>query len=227
MPRWTTTVSPSCPVSRSRSTIGDHRLHLPADLGVDDDALAASSAAAPSITESPIADDRRRAAAAASWSGRRVVGGDRRSASARPDAGASPVDGRPVGRRASAGASCRRRRCVGRRGRRRPSSSRSVTESWCLVQRLRRSRSACSSAVARLAPANTDSADERRRRASAISRRGRRVAGGLQPPPPPPDVALADRRLDEPVRQLGDHARDRHRRRRTRRPSAGCRPPAG
>ena len=61
-------------------------------------------------------------------------------------------------------------------------------------------------AVARLATANTETATTAAPDAGDHpARRG--VARRLQAPPPAPDLTAADRRLDEPVRDLGDDAR--------------------
>ena len=207
VPRWTTTAIVEPAAGAQGLHDRDHVDHLPADLGVDGDPAAASSSAAPSITESPMARiDRRRAGRRRGRrDGRRrwvvaaavvAVGGGRAPAARRRRragvvAVASAAPGVRPAPRCRWRPSCRRCR------------PRSVT-----VLAPRRAIWAISfgfsSAVARLAAthrhghaagtaAHAGDDPARRRVPRACRRRHQR-----------PDLAPADRRLDEPVRQLGD-----------------------
>ena len=201
VPRWTTIACRSRPASRSCSTIGTIVCICRLTAASTRCPARSSSSAAPSITESPMATIGSAAAASSVVGDGAVVGGDRRRGDGR-HACVAPGVGRSRRRSASrsvvpvAGSGSRSSASSSR-------SPRSVRRAVGLVERL-----------LDLVLLELGGRQVRRRRTPTARRRTapaagdhparRRVARRLQPPPPAPDPAAPDRRLDEPVRDLGD-----------------------
>ena len=225
VPRWTITVSPSCPLSRSSSTTGIIVFICRLTSALTTMPLAASSSAAPSITESPMA------MIGGGGGGSVVVGGDRR----RRDAWSAPAPGPTVSPAADAvGSVGPRPDPVSSRGRRvGRSPCRSRTQVGQRVASPWFSASDCGDLVrlqlggGQVGDGEHRHGDERRRRSwrspGAGPDRGRPAAGATTASTWALRIGVSRSRYDTSVIDDGD----RHGRRRTAAATAGCRPPAG